>query len=217
MGMHQFFMGMNQLEMINRAPGFFKYQPHSVAAHSWKVTQIAQFLADVEVEAGSDINWQSVYEKALNHDYTERFIGDIKTPVKYATATLRSMLADVEETMTENFIRNEIPQDFQKAYERRLGEGKDDSLEGRILAVADKVDLLYEAFGELEKFNPEPVFVDIFQSSLEALAAYQNMASVKYFASEILPEIFSSNFIHQKELADLAKSLLPDFKAHTAE
>ncbi len=33
-------------------------------------------------------------KKALNHDYTERFIGDIKTPVKYATTPeLRSMLA----------------------------------------------------------------------------------------------------------------------------
>lgn len=48
MAMHQYFMGMSQLELINRAPGFFKYQPHNVAAHSWKVTQIAQFLADVK-------------------------------------------------------------------------------------------------------------------------------------------------------------------------
>nr|MWN20706.1 hypothetical protein [Leuconostoc lactis] len=66
----EYFMGLNQLELINRAPGFFKYQPHNVAAHSWKVAQIAQFLADVEEQNGATINWQSVYEKALNHDYT---------------------------------------------------------------------------------------------------------------------------------------------------
>ncbi|HEY4399091.1 MAG TPA: YfbR-like 5'-deoxynucleotidase [Lactobacillaceae bacterium] len=208
MGMHQYFLGMNQLEMIQRAPGFFKYQPHSVAAHSWKVTQFAQFLADVEEQNGAQIDWKALYEKALNHDYTERFVGDIKTPVKYATATLRSMLADVEDSMTESFIRSEIPEAFQAAYERRLGEGKDDSLEGQLLAVADKVDLLYEAFGELEKANPEPVFVAIFQSSLEALAAYQNLASVQYFAREILPELFRTDFLKRDELQSLATSLL---------
>ncbi|CCJ66049.1 HD domain-containing protein [Leuconostoc falkenbergense] len=213
MPMHEYFMGMTQLELINRAPGFFKYQPHNVAAHSWKVTQIAQFLADVEEQNGAKINWQSVYEKALNHDYTERFIGDIKTPVKYATSTLRSMLADVEDSMTENFIKTEIPAQFQAAYTRRLGEGKDDSIEGQILSIADKIDLMYEAYGELEKFNPEPVYVSIFQSSLEALSEYQSMASVKYLATEILPDIFHETFIHKALLYDLAKSLLPDFAA----
>lgn len=208
MGMHQYFLGMNQLEMIQRAPGFFKYQPHSVASHSWKVTQIAQFLADVEEQNGAEVNWKSLYEKALNHDYTERFVGDIKTPVKYATATLRSMLADVEDSMTDAFIRNEIPEEFQLRYIKRLGEGKDDTLEGRLLAVADKVDLLYEAFGELEKYNPEPVFVDIFQSSLEALAAYQQLPSVQYFAREVLPELFKTKFPKRDELRDLAESLL---------
>lgn len=213
MPMHEYFMGMTQLELINRAPGFFKYQPHNVAAHSWKVTQIAQFLADVEEQNGAKINWQSVYEKALNHDYTERFIGDIKTPVKYATSTLRSMLADVEDSMTENFIKTEIPTQFQAAYTRRLGEGKDDSIEGQILSIADKIDLMYEAYGELEKFNPESVYVSIFQSSLEALSEYQSMASVKYLATEILPDIFHETFIHKALLYDLAKSLLPDFAA----
>lgn len=213
MPMHEFFMGLNQLELINRAPGFFKYQPHNVAAHSWKVTQVAQFLADVEAQNGANINWQSVYEKALNHDYTERFIGDIKTPVKYATANLRAMLADVEDTMTENFIKTEIPSEFQAAYTRRLGEGKDHTIEGQILSIADKVDLMYEAYGELVKFNPEPVYVNIFQSSLEALAEFKHMASVKYIATDILPDIFAADFINQAGLYDLAKNLLPDFAA----
>ncbi|MER2233742.1 MAG: YfbR-like 5'-deoxynucleotidase, partial [Leuconostoc mesenteroides] len=163
MAMHQYFMGMSQLELINRAPGFFKYQPHSVAAHSWKVTQIAQFLADVEEQNGAQINWKSVYEKALNHDYTERFIGDIKTPVKYATSTLRSMLADVEESMTENFIKTEIPEQFQAAYTRRLGEGKDDTINWKGLAESVDTLAIYMGVGnlpyiteQLMKYNRRP-------------------------------------------------------------
>ena len=83
MGMHQYLQGLNNLETLHRAPGLFKYQEHSVAAHSFKVCEIAQLLGDIEEENGQPINWQVLYERALNHDYTERFIGDIKTPVKY--------------------------------------------------------------------------------------------------------------------------------------
>ncbi|GEP71643.1 hypothetical protein LRA02_05110 [Lentilactobacillus rapi] len=151
MGMHQYLESLAELELINRAPGYFKFEQHSVAAHSFKVTEIAQFLGDVEENAGKKIDWRLLYEKALNHDYTERFIGDIKTPVKYATPVLRSMLADVDDKLTENFIENEIPTKFQDAYRRRLSEGKDASIEGKILAVADKVDLLYESFGKFKK------------------------------------------------------------------
>src|SRR5699024_11747480 len=109
------------------------------------------FLGDIEEAHGKDVDWRMLYEKALNHDITERFIGDIRTPVKYASSTLRHMLADVEDTLSDNFINTEIPEELQDVYTRRLHEGKDDTLEGRILSVADKVDLLYEAFGELDR------------------------------------------------------------------
>ena len=120
MGMHQYLSGLNELEMITRAPGYFKYQPHSVAAHSWKVTEAAQFLGDIEEQAGNEIDWRMLYEKALNHDITERFIGDIRTPVKYASATLRQMLADVEDSLSDNFVKTEIPTELQAVYKRRL-------------------------------------------------------------------------------------------------
>ena len=191
MGMHQFIQGLNNLETLRRAPGFFKYAEHSVAAHSFKVAEIAQLLGDIEEHAGNEINWQMLYEKALNHDYTERFIGDIKTPVKYATPTLRKMLADVEETMTENFIENEIPADYQDVYRRRLSEGKDDTLEGQILSIADKVDLLYESFGEIEKGNPERVFVNIYTESLSVIMSFEDRPSVQYFLAKLTRSVMA--------------------------
>ena len=106
---YEFILGLANLEKIQRAPGFFKFTEHSVAAHSFRVAMIAQTLADIEEQAGNTIDWQILYEKALNHDYTERFIGDIKTPVKYANKELRQMLSTVEEKMTDTFIEEEIP------------------------------------------------------------------------------------------------------------
>ena len=210
MGMHQFIQGLSNLETLRRAPGFFKYQEHSVAAHSFKVAEIAQMLGDVEELAGNKVNWQMLYEKSLNHDYTERFIGDIKTPVKYATPTLRQMLADVEATMTENFIKNEIPRDFQDRYRRRLSEGKDETLEGQILSVADKIDLLYEGFGEIEKGNPEQVFLDIYSESLSTILQFKNRPSVRYFLDEVLPDMLDEKFASRDQLAKLTKETIAE-------
>ena len=210
MGMHQFIQGLSNLETLRRAPGFFKYQEHSVAAHSFKVAEIAQMLGDVEELAGNKVNWQMLYEKSLNHDYTERFIGDIKTPVKYATPTLRQMLADVEATMTENFIKNEIPHDFQDRYRRRLSEGKDETLEGQILSVADKIDLLYEGFGESEKGNPEQVFLDIYSESLSTILQFKNRPSVRYFLDEVLPDMLDEKFASRDQLAKLTKETMAE-------
>ena len=210
MGMHQFIQGLSNLETLRRAPGFFKYQEHSVAAHSFKVAEIAQMLGDVEELAGNKVNWQMLYEKSLNHDYTERFIGDIKTPVKYATPTLRQMLADVEATMTENFIKNEIPHDFKDRYRRRLSEGKDETLEGQILSVADKIDLLYEGFGEIEKGNPEQVFLDIYSESLSTILQFKNRPSVRYFLDEVLPDMLDEKFASRDQLAKLTKETMAE-------
>lgn len=210
MGMHQYLKSLSDLEMINRAPGYFKFEKHTVAAHSFKVAQAAQMLGDIEEQAGAEINWRALYEKALNHDYTERFIGDIKTPVKYATPELRELLANVDDSLTENFIANEIPSEFQDAYRRRLGEGKDDTLEGKILAVADKIDLMYESFGEIQKGNPEPVYVEIYRASLQSMITFNELASVKYFLQKILPELIADNEGNHGNLNNITQQILTD-------
>lgn len=208
MGIHQYLKSLSNLETIYRAPGFFKYQKHSVAEHSFKTAEIAQFLGDVEENAGNQVDWRALYEKALNHDYNERFIGDIKTPVKYATANLREMLTNVESSMKDNFVKNEIPAEFQKAYERRLSEGKDDTLEGKILSVSDKVDLLYESFGEIQKGNPEPVYTDIYKESLKTIVKFKDMVSVQYFLEKVLPELLEEKFTDQNKLTKISEAII---------
>lgn len=194
MGLNEYLLGLNNLEKIYRAPGFFKFTEHSVAAHSYRVASIAQVLGDIEEMNGVAIDWKSLYEKALNHDYTERFIGDIKTPVKYASPELRAMLQHVEEKMTDEFIHQEIPSEFQAIYRRRLSEGKDETVEGEILAIADKVDLLYESFEEINKNNPEKVFEEMFLESVQTIKQFQHRPSVEYFFKNIFPELLDERF-----------------------
>ena len=208
MGVHQYFKSLNDLEKLVRCPGKFKYQEHNVAAHSFKVTKIAQYLGTVEEHKGNEIDWRSLYEKALNHDYPEIFTGDIKTPVKYASLELNTLFMEVEETMTTKFIETEFPPEYQQIYKERLREGKDSTLEGQILSVADKIDLLYESFGEIQTRNPEPLFFEIYEESLATIKRFDHLVCVQDFLENILTEMLSERFIPKDELFEITNSIL---------
>lgn len=197
---------MNDLERIIRCPGRFKFEEHNVAAHSWKVSQYAMFFATLEERQGTVIDWKSLYEKTINHDFAEVFIGDIKTPVKHASPELKSMLSHVEEKMMEKFILEEIPPDFQQEFFHRMKEGKDETIEGRLLEFADKLDQFYEAFAELKRGNSDKEFVYMYQTALKKLLVMPLTASVDYFRNTILGDAMAEET--QIDIATLTEEIL---------
>ncbi|MFC5401429.1 YfbR-like 5'-deoxynucleotidase [Cohnella soli] len=188
MGIHTYFQSLTDLERIIRCPGKFKFQEHSVSAHSWKVVQYAKTLADIEESCGVTIDWKKLYEITSSHDYGEIFIGDIKTPVKHYSLELRAMLQKVEEGMIELFIDEHIPEELKPIFRRQLREGKDNSVEGQILEVADKMDQIYEAFAELQRGNTEKEFIVMYRSALIKIKQI-DLHCVAYFLKHILPDL----------------------------
>ncbi|WP_274308881.1 YfbR-like 5'-deoxynucleotidase [Solibacillus daqui] len=209
-GIHTFFTSLNDLERIIRCPGRFKFEEHNVAAHSWKVSQYAMFFATLEERAGNNIDWKSLYEKTINHDFAEVFIGDIKTPVKHASVELKQMLSHVEEKMMEKFIIEEIPEDLQDIFFERMKEGKDGTIEGRLLEFADKLDQFYESFAELKRGNTDKEFVHMYQVALSKLLLIDLPTSVQYFRNEILADA-----VAEKTIIDIAKLTENILKQHT--
>ena len=143
-----------------------------------------------------------------HHDFAEIFTGDIKTPVKYASGELKKLFSQVEEEMVDHFINEEIPEPYQAIYRERLQEGKDDSLEGQLLSVADKIDLLYETFGEIQKRNPEQLFFEIYEMSLETIMQFDHLSSVQDFIENIIPEMLTEKFIPRSELRETTMAIL---------
>lgn len=208
MGIHKFFTSLNDLERIIRAPGRFKFEEHNVAAHSWKVSQYAMFFATIEERAGKEVDWKSLYEKTINHDFAEVFIGDIKTPVKHSSPELKEMIARVEEGMMEKFIYREIPEEFHEVFFDRMKEGKDATTEGRLLEMADKLDQFYESFAELKRGNSDKEFVAMYRIALKKLLAIPLKASVTYFREKILEDVMSEDSI--ADIRAITREVLAD-------
>ncbi|MCL6601329.1 MAG: HD domain-containing protein [Paenibacillus sp.] len=207
MGIHTYFRSLNELERIFRCPGKFKFEVHTVAAHSWKVVQYAKTLADIEEKNGASIDWKKLYEITSSHDYGEIFIGDIKTPVKHSSMELRSLIQQVEEGMINNFIKENIPEEFKSIFYNQLREGKDDSIEGLILEVADKMDQVYEAFSELQRGNTEKEFVVMYRNALVKIKNI-NLKCVEYFLENILPDIVNEESMSTIDIKRITEEAL---------
>ncbi|MDO3410375.1 HD domain-containing protein [Saccharibacillus sp. CPCC 101409] len=207
MGIHRYFRSLNELERIIRCPGKFKFEEHSVAAHSWKVVQYAKTLADIEEQHGTVIDWKKLYEITSSHDYGEIFIGDIKTPVKHSSPELRQLIQQVEEGMVAHFIEEHIPEEFKPIFLNQLREGKDDSVEGLILEVADKMDQVYEAFAELQKGNTEKEFVVMYRNALVKIKRIK-LACVDYFLDHILPDMVSEESLSPVDIKRITEEAL---------
>ncbi|CAN7453934.1 HD domain-containing protein [Paenibacillus sp. LjRoot56] len=209
MGIHTYFRSLNELERIIRCPGKFKFEEHSVAAHSWKVVQYAKTLADIEEKNGAIINWKKLYEITSSHDYGEIFIGDIKTPVKHASHELRLLIQQVEEGMVYNFIEEHIPAEFKETFHKQLQEGKDGSIEGLILEVADKMDQVYEAFAEIQKGNTEKEFVTMYRNALIKIKNI-DLFCVEYFLTNILPDMVNDEMASLVDIKRITEEALAD-------
>lgn len=90
--------------------------------------------------------------------------------------------------MVYNFIEEHIPQDFKAIFHNQLREGKNDSIEGLILEVADKIDQVYEAFAEHQRGNTEKEFIKMYRYALIKIKNI-NLYCVKYFLNNILPDM----------------------------
>ncbi len=207
MGIHKYFRSLNELERIIRCPGKFKFEEHSVAAHSWKVVQYAKTLADIEEKNGAIIDWKKLYEITSSHDYGEIFIGDIKTPVKHSSMQLRLLIQQVEEGMVNHFIEEHIPEEFKSIFYNQLREGKDDSVEGLILEVADKMDQVYEAFAELQRGNTEKEFVVMYRNALIKIKNI-DLKCVEYFLEQVLPDMVNEETISSIDIKRITEEAL---------
>lgn len=207
--LHNHLRNLNNLSRTERCPGMFAYERQTVSEHSFKVMQYAQFFANIEQMNGAEIDFKVLYEKVLNHDVPEILTGDIPTPVKYKTDKMREVVAEVEELLVEEYIHEVIPSEFKDLTTTWFGEGKDNSVEGNILKLADKLDQLYEAFEELQKGNTNYAYIRMYKNALVYVISLRSVlpVSFKYFMNQILAGIVKEH-VYICNLREITEEIL---------
>lgn len=187
MGLSNYLLTVRKLNNMGRWSTDFMHQRTTVSEHSFFVAQVGQMLALVEEQNGGVIDWGRLFKKLLNHDVVEAITGDIISTVKHKNEQFRDMLNLLEREVAEENLLSEMEEPYKALYRDILFDGKDDSIEGKILKCADHIDAIMECIGEVKLNNLYP-FASKYHSILEKLKA-SDLASAKHFMDRILPEL----------------------------
>ena len=187
MGLHNYLMTVRKLNNMGRWSTDFMHQRATVSEHSFFVAQIGQMMALIEEENGNAVDWKRLFIKLLNHDVVEAMTGDIISTVKHKNEQLRDMLGLLEREVAEESLLSSMEEPYKSMYRDILFDGKDDTLEGKILWCADHIDAIMECIGEVKLNNLKP-FTEKYHSIMKKLRK-SDLVSAKYFTDLILPEL----------------------------
>lgn len=115
----------------------------NLAEHTYYVSIIADGIAeDLEKQFKIDIDRYKVLKYALYHDIEEIFTGDIVSPVKYKSESLRKQFEEVgnmilEEQLTSHFKNNAHISEMILTTHQNYESWKNDKIENKIVKLAD--------------------------------------------------------------------------------
>lgn len=172
---------INGASCINRWQGRRKLIQRNDAEHMWSVSIIAEGLARIEKEKfGNDVDIALLLKKAIFHDCLEVETGDIASGVKRKTKEMKEAIDGVEMAYYKEDLEKLIPAKWREDYSNLLLNPKDNlqTIEGKIIAVADNIDALIECIQEVKLGNItfKPYLREIAKSILDI-----DLESGKYF------------------------------------
>lgn len=188
MKQYHFYAVISRMKYIDRWSLMRNTRNENLSEHSLEVAMIAHALCVIHNRCfGGSINVERAAVIAMYHDCTEIITGDLPTPIKYSSKTLRKAYADIEKEAAFQLLST-LPDYMQEEMrEVILPQGEDEYML-RLIKAADKLSALIKCIEEIQMGNNE------FRKAREE--------SEKYLARLDMPEvgIFIRDFMPSYEL-----------------
>ncbi|MBR0402824.1 MAG: 5'-deoxynucleotidase [Lachnospiraceae bacterium] len=193
---YTFFASVSRMKYIERWALMRASRPENLSEHSLEVAMIAHALCVLgNVRHGRALNAEKAALTALYHDATEIITGDMPTPVKYGSESLKRAYKSVEHEAGEHLLAR-LPEDLRPVYEPLFAEESEAVAEGeaaenerymrRLVKAADKLSALIKCIEEEGSGNRE--FATAKASTERAVAAMrEELPEVDDFCREFLP------------------------------
>lgn len=151
--MNEFYAYASRLKLIRRWSLMRSSIPENDAEHSLQVAMIAHGIALMgKARYGRGVDPEHVLTLAVYHDASEVLTGDLPTPVKYHSNTLRSAYGQVEE-MAETRLLAMVPEDIRPEMDSCIRE--EGTLARRIVKAADRISAYVKCIEEQRAGNHE--------------------------------------------------------------
>ena len=182
-----FFAVVSRMKYIERWALMRSSRSENLSEHSLEVAMIAHALCMIgNVRYGRSLNGEQAAVIALYHDSSEIITGDMPTPVKYFSETMRDAYREVETTAEEKLLA-QLPQDLRDAYRQYISS--ESELHRQLypyVKAADKLSALIKCIEEESAGNSE--FRTAYRSTLSSLRKMQEtMPEIRDYMEEFLP------------------------------
>lgn len=182
---YAFFAMLSRMKYINRWGLMRNTRGENISEHSLETAMIAHCLALIgnrRLSKSYDENRATVL--ALFHDAPEIITGDLPTPVKYHSESIREAYGEVE-SVAVNRLLSMLPEDLAEDYSEILNESKDgDESLKPLVKAADKISALIKCIEEKKSGNTE--FLQA-EKSLRKQIRELNVEEARVFIDELLP------------------------------
>lgn len=169
--MKQFFAMYSRMKYINRWALMKNTRSENLSEHSADVAAIAHAIAVLKnLRFGGKVNAERAAVLGLYHDMPEIITGDMPTPVKYHSKTLRNAFLEVEEEACSRLL-SMLPEDMKKEYSPFFFKAEGDEYLWKIVKAADKISALIKCIEEEKAGNRE--FSKALESTKKAIQKMQ--------------------------------------------
>ncbi|MFZ0074790.1 5'-deoxynucleotidase [Exiguobacterium sp. RIT452] len=185
--MSRFIDNVLMMDTIRRWKGRFNTIDDNDATHAFRAASLGLFNGLIESKKyGVEIDTAEVVSRLLCHDLVEGTTGDVLGPVKHATPVTAAAFEAYERTEGEALIHL-LPASMQREFHRFVVEAKDETYEGQMVDVVDKLDALIKMNME-RKLNGVEYETGYRAQLKKVQTAYEN-PSVVFFLAYVLHDL----------------------------
>ena len=180
--MHNFYAYISRMKYITRWSLMRNSVSENIQEHSHMAAVLAHALGVIRRDVfGRNCDPNACAAAALFHDATEIFTGDMPTPLKYFSPTIREAYQQVEKMAADKLL-DMLPEEMRGAYEPLLREAAPEDRE--LVKAADKLSAYIKCLEELKAGNNE--FGDAARETLASLHRME-LAEVEWFLEKFAP------------------------------
>ena len=187
--MYHFFAIMSRMKYISRWSLMNNTRTENISEHSLTVAIIAHALCIINNKCfGGKADPEHAAAIALFHDCTEIITGDLPTPIKYSSKTMRNAYADIENEAAE-LLLSSLPDYMYEEYEKLLVHKEDDEYTLKLVKAADRLSALIKCIEEEQMGNRE--FSKAGDEIRKSIEKY-DLPEIKVFIRDFLPSYYLS-------------------------
>ncbi len=182
-----FYAYMYRLRYIERWSLMRNVLKENVAEHTFQVALLTHALCTIaNVVYNRSVPTEHIVTRALFHDVTEVFTGDIPTPVKHHNKEILHNFREIEDIAASRLIAM-VPDPLRHVYAPLIGDQSDSpeqQTHKRYIKGADLLDAYLKCVTELSAGNKEFTMA---KKQIEQSIAKMNMPELNYFLEHMAP------------------------------